>query len=577
MRRFLALCAILITTIAGRVVAGDLDVKHWQLFIDDHAIARGTGLDRVVHHPRAMGVVIDADKPWETHSVQPSYFTRKSDGTFLGYYSAHWWIPNTDARSASLPDVVYADGAWRTRKPFDGPQDRDQQYVAVGCFATSKDGIHWEKPSLGRVDAPSGIDRKKYAPFPHPTGISRENNVELPFGMFDLGQHGNVSDPARRFGFYIDGQAYFAAELPDFLNDRDWRSKLVKADGTFSPRWNGLNFWDEQHQEWVAIVQNAVPHWLPTREIARFSSPDLKQWRSEIVLTPDPADPHEPGRYDEPMMLNPYHTEGVVLGLLSWFHSDRTSPDGGPVLDKGSPQVKDWKQGWPWPTTSDNPFVWPWARRGVNELRITISRDGGRTWDRTSSRQAWIPHGTEENSYDRLAISPTRPVRVDDEDWFYVGVFDGDHLASRANARRTAYYHDRQRVGRIALYTQKHNRFVSLRTGSQIETLITRPFVVNGETLQLNVDASRGRVRVGIAEFKPVLTLKDTTYSVDPHLMEQNVLAGFTRDDCTPVEANSIEHVVQFKNGSSLKALNGKKVVLFIEMVDANLYGFRLH
>ena len=213
----------------------------------------------------------------------------------------------------------------------------------------------------------------------------------------------------------------------------------------------------------------------------------------------------------------------------------------------------------------------------MNELRITISRDGGRTWDRTSSRQAWIPHGTEDNSYDRLAISPTLPVRVDDEDWFYVGVFDGDHLVSRANARRTSYYHDRQRVGRIALYTQKHNRFVSLRTGSQMETLITRPFVVNGETLQLNVDASRGQVRVGIAEYKPVLTLKDTTYSIDPHLMEQNVLAGFTRDDCTPVESNSIEHVVQLRNRTSLKALEGKKVVLFIEMLDANLYGFRLH
>lgn len=577
MKQFFACCAILITSGVGQVLAVDLEVKNWQLFIDDHAIARGTGLDRVVHHPKARGVVIDADKPWETHSVQPNYFTRLVDGSFLASYNAHWWIPNTDARSSTLADVEYAEGAWRTRKPFDGPQDRDQQYVSVGCIATSKDGIHWEKPSLGRVDAPSGVDRKKYAPFPHPTGVSRENNVETPFALFDLGQHGNVSDPDKRFAIRIDGQGYFARELPDFLHDRDWKSKLVKADSTFSPRWNHLNFWDDQHQEWVAIVQNAVPHWLPSREIARFSSPDLKQWKSEIVLTPDPADPHEPGRYDEPMMLYPYYTEGVVLGLLSWFHSDRTSPDGGPVLDKNSPQVKDWKAGWPRPTTAENPFVWPWARRGVNELRITISRDGGRTWDRTSSRQAWVPHGTEEDSYDRLVIAPTVPVRVDDEDWFYVGVNDGDHLASRANARRDSYYHDRLRVGRIALYTQKHNRYVSLRTGSQRETLITQPFVVTGETLQLNVDASHGRVRVGIAEYQPVLTLKDTTYSLDPHLMEQNVLAGFTRDDCIPVETNSIEHVVEFQNGASLKALQGKKVVLFIEMQDANLYGFRIH
>ena len=553
-----------------------IQAEHWQLFIDNHAIARGTGLDRVVHHPRPKGVVIDADKPWETHGIQPSFFARKADGTFVGYYNAHWWIPNTHARSASLKDVVYADGAWRTISTDPRPQDRDQQYVGVGAFATSRDGIHWEKPALGIVDAPTGTDWKKYAPFTHPTGSSKDNNADYQFSMVDLGQYGNVADPAKRYAFFVNGQVYFSPELPDFIHDRAWRSKLVKAEGGFSTRGHSLHFWDQQSQEWVAIIQNAVPHWLPGRQIARFSSPDLKRWRSEIVLAADPEDPIEPARYDEPMSLLPVYSEGVVLGILSWFHSDRTSPDGGPVLDKNNAAVRGWQQGWPRPTTARNPFVWPWARKGVNEMRITISRDGGRTGDRTASREAWIPHGTEEDSYDRLVISAAPPVRVGDEDWFYMGVIDGDHLGSRANAQRTPYYHDRTRTSRIALYVQKHNRYVSLRTGSQMETLITKPFVVTGDTLQLNVDASRGRVRVGIAEYKPVLTLKDTTYSTDPHLMEQNVLPGFTRDDSVPIEANSIEHVVQFRNGPSLGALKGKKVVLFIEMLDANLYGFRL-
>ena len=576
--RILSLSLLAATAVVpSRLSAAVINAANWQLFIDNYAIARGTGLDRVVHHPRSMGVVIDADKPWESHGVQPSYITRKADGTFFAFYSAHWWIPNTDARSATIKDVVYADGAWRTRQPDKRPQDRDQQYVTVACYATSPDGIHWKKPNLGLIDVPSGVDWKKYPPFGHPTGSSKENNADTPFAFVDLGQYGNVSDPARRFAFFVNGTAYFSAELPDFIHDRNWVSKLSKANGIFSTRGNTLNFWDDQHEEWVAMVQNAVPHWLPSREIARFASKDLKTWTSEIVIAPDAADLHRPDFYDEPMNLFPYATEGVVLGLLSWFHGDRTSPDGGPVLDKDSPLLRGRKQGWPWPITAENPFVWPWARKGTNDMRITISRDGGRTWDRTASREAWIPHGSEQDSYDRLVISASPPVRVDDEDWFYMGVSDGDHLASRVNAERTPYYHDRVRISRIALYTQKRNRYVSLRTGSQMETLITKPFVATGETLQLNVDASRGRVRVGIAEYKPVLTLKDTTYSTAPHLMEQNVLAGFTREDCVPVEANGIEHVVQFKNGASLKSLQGRTVILFIEMLDANLYGFRLH
>jgi hypothetical protein len=209
-------------------------------------------------------------------------------------------------------------------------------------------------------------------------------------------------------------------------------------------------------------------------------------------------------------------------------------------------------------------------------MRITISRDGGRTWDRAASREAWIPHGTEEDSYDRLVLAPAPPLQVGDEDWFYLGVWDGDHLSTRADAGQNPYYHNRLRKGQIALYVQKHNRYVSLHTDSQMETLITKPFVVTGDTLQLNVDASRGRVRVGIAEYKPVLTLKGTTDSTDPHLMEQNVLEGFTRDDCQPIGANSVEQVVSFKHEAGLQALRGKTVVLFIEMVDADLYSFRL-
>lgn len=556
--------------------AADLDARHWQLFIDDFAVLRGTGLDRVVHHPRARGVVISNDRPWETHSVFPSYFTRKPDGTFIGYYTAIWWIPGSEARSATIKDVMYADGAWRSRMSDPRPQDPDQQYVASGAYATSNDGIHWEKPNLGMLDQPTGVDREKHAPFPSPTGLGRENNTYPPFQIMDLAPEGDVQGPAKRYAITVDGTAYFAADLPDVLHDRQWRDKLVPVEGSFSPRANALNFWDAGNKEWVAIVQNAVPYWLPTRQIARFASPDLKVWTSDVVLAPDAADPHRMNYYDEPMSLAPFRMDGAQLGLLSWFHGDRSSPEGGPVLDKGAPEMSGRRQGWPWPATAENPFIWPWARKGTNEMRITVTHDGGRTWDRTSSREAWIPHGTEEDGYDRLVITGVPPVRVNDEDWFYMGVCDGDHLVTRTDANRSTRYFGRIRKGQIALYTQKHNRYVSLRASSQLETLVTKPFVVNGDALQLNVDASRGRVRVGIAEYKPVATLKHRANSVAPHLLEQNVLPGFAREDCQPIETNSIEQPVHFKNGTSLQSLRGKCVVLFIELLDADLYGFRV-
>lgn len=35
--------------------------SNWNLFLDGHILSRATGFDRVIHHPRALGVVIPAD------------------------------------------------------------------------------------------------------------------------------------------------------------------------------------------------------------------------------------------------------------------------------------------------------------------------------------------------------------------------------------------------------------------------------------------------------------------------------------------------------------------------------------
>ena len=53
-------------------------------------------------------------------------------------------------------------------------------------------------------------------------------------------------------------------------------------------------------------------------------------------------------------------------------------------------------------------------------------------------------------------------------------------------------------------------------------------------------------------------------------------LAGFTFDDCEPLRADSVEHLVRFQGGASLDSLRGRSVCLLFQMVDADLYGFRM-
>jgi hypothetical protein len=534
-------------------------MAHWQLLLDDWALERATGFDRVVHHPRDRGVVIPADQPWETGGASPGFVGRAEDGSFFACYTAMWWDLDRGER-------IDNEGF---RK------DRAHHLFSGLAWATSQDGIHWEKPELGLVEAPSGVDRKKHAPFPTPQGYSRRNNLGVPFTLIaDLGQYGNVADPQRRYALRLaqsggdvgashlrQTRGYFAPRIPDFLNDPRWQEQLIDSGGEFNPRRHALHFWDEVHEEWVAMDQGVVPHWLPSREIGRFASKDLLHWSSTAALYPDPADPHLPHCYDEPMSLTPFYAEGVVFGLLSWFHSDRTHPDGGPVLEP----------------TPAHPHRWPWCRKGTNEMRITLSRDGGKSWDRTSSREAWIPHGTEEHSYDRLVIGALPPVRVGDEDWFYALVIDGDHLVIRNNPEQSAYYADRLTRHQIALYTQKRNRYVSLRAGHQPEVLITRSFVVEGEALQLNLDASRGWLRAALAPAGPVDTALCPSTAAHVRWSESGgfdrLLPGFGFGDGEVVRGDHPEVGVRFRG--DLGSLRGQPVRLLLEMADADLYGFR--
>jgi len=506
---------------------------YWHLFLDDHVIARSTGFRRVVRHPRPMGIVLKADKAWEGLGVSPMYVGERKDGRYEMYYRAHWPLQRGE------------------RPPrFDHPP-----YTSLHAYAVSTDGIHWEKPHLKLVDGPAEIDRTIWPPYPMTKGKTDLNNL-LNFGYpRDLWLHGNVRDPAKRIAMPMNhgtpSNVSFAAEPPDILNDPDWKSKFVNTGGYKPSNYNALEYWDDLHDEWVALRQ--APNHPPTRVAGRYASPDLKNWTLEHFLYPDAADSTDPRYFDEVYGLMGVHMEGIVFGFVCWFIGDETHP-----------------------STQDRGLIGTNTGRGTMEVRVVTSRDGGCTWDRTVSREAWITHGTEEESYDRQVRMDCAPLRKGDEDWFYGTVTNEDHLGFRRN------YRDRLGVAEGALYVQKHNRYVSLTAGNRPQILITEPIEVTGETLQLNVDAGRGEVTVGIGIDRPIEHPKGgwTFKAMLPHYMvmdrwgNTHLEKGFQVDDCQPVQVDSIEHDVKWKE-ANLQSLMGKTVRLYIVVHDADLYGFR--
>ena len=490
---------------------------HWQLFLDNHVIARSTGFQRVIHHPRPRGIVLEGNRSYEQRGVTPLYVGPRKAGGYEMYYRAH------------------------------GPLG-----VPV-CYAISEDGLKWEKPAVNQVETPNG----------------KENNIAPCAQPWDLGQFGNVRDPKKRFAICVDsfpsrrGEIYFCREPPDFLNDPNWRDRLVKSGGHKPGPYNNLEFWDDIDQEWVRMRQ--APNHAPVRCTGRYAAgPTLTGWKLDHYLYPDAEDSTDPRYFHEAYGMRSIYLEGFVLGIVDWFIGDRTHPNADFYKVFGR-------------HTTDEGLIGKGVSKGTMELRIVTSWDGGKTWDRTVSREPWIPHGTEQDSYDRLVRIGCPPLRKGDEDWFYCIGYDGDHTTG------TGYYHNRgQNNIRALLYTQKRNRYVSLTAGNSPQILITKLIKVTGKKLQLNVDGSRGEVAVAVAVDKWMRHKTGQWPFVAnlPHWMvldrweRSHLEKGFHFEDCEPVHVNSIEHDVKFKN-ASFESLMGKTVRLYILVQDADLYGFR--
>ena len=117
---------------------------------------------------------------------------------------------------------------------------------------------------------------------------------------------------------------------------------------------------------------------------------------------------------------------------------------------------------------------------------------------------------------------------------------------------------------------------------ARAQVLITKPIKVTGKTLQLNVDGSRGDVRVGIGidkviphkhgawGFKAILP----QWMVKDRWDQTHLEPGFHINDCESIQADCIEHNVRWKE-ARLESLLGKTVRLYIMVQDADLYAFR--
>jgi hypothetical protein len=507
-----------------------------QLFLDDWIVERMSGLRRTLHQPVKKGLVKEADgRDWESGDVYlGNIVCRDSRGRFHMTYRYGWWDPGV-----------------RDLDPNIGDDKAHWQRYATG-YAFSDDGIRWRKPKLGLIDGPSGFRKQAEFPYQVPTAVSKENNLGCPIDfIYDLHAHGNHQERGKRFllrvvkkadthpfAKAIESHMYFAGDWPDFANDPKWKEKLTPIPGgSLSPRgFASVAGYDHQAKLWFAVSQDSIGRWKPRggRDIARYTTPDLIRWSGPELVLPIASDESKtPTDTVEYMNLDPYRVggqnTGVWLGQLLIFHSDRSDPQ------------------YMMPTIPD---VW---RKGTTELRLVLSRDAGKTWQRVCEKEVWLPCSADKHGYDRLVFAQY-PIRVGDELWLYHLVYDGDHLVF--NRDGSLFEPGFIRTGRTALATLRWNGYVSLDAREQSGQLLTRPLRFQGEKLSVNLVAARGSLRVEVQDGAG------------------KAIEGFALADCKPLADDGVDQTVRWRQHENTESLAGKTVRLQFDLTRGSLYGF---
>lgn len=489
------------------------------LFIDEWGIDRLEGAQLTVHPPRVGGTVFRNEKPWEQIEA---YTTVIDDGS--GLYKLYYLNNITGPLTIQRADeelLVREDGGdvW--------------QY----CVATSRDGVHWERPNLGRIEWDG----------------SKANNICFQY------MHGGSAfydphdpDPSKRYKFFCAPRGYpRPLSLPAYLYTS--ADGLHWSEGTPVMRFiidsQPVLQFDHNIGKYVAYLRSHLGGRHVVRAVTEAPS---KPWPYKSNRNPTRAD------LIREEAIFPGQEYPVVMA------ADATDP---PLTDIYNSQV----------------FIYPWAHRvylafptvfykhagpraflsqglpgaGAGEVQLAVSRDGI-NWKRYR-RPAYLKSGRYQDRYSYWSWIFQGMIRRPDRIYQYGILRPYGHSETQFvdDAIDTVTPKDPAKRDFILL-EQGVDRFVAVRFDYTGGRLLTDPIIFQGNRLILNVNTSAaGHGRVGIVQ------------------ADASPLPGFTADECELINGDWLAKTVAWSSTADVGSLAGQTVRLEFRLRGSDLFGFR--
>jgi len=383
--------------------------SRMELLVDDWLIDAIDGAALELHHPVKREVVLTHDAPWEDFNAGCYSVILKDGNTYRLYY-----------RGSCPEEMNDASAEQRT------------------CLAVSAAGIHFERPSLGLIEANGSTD----------------NNI-----VFKGGESHNFSpfidrnpacDPAQRYKAVAGPwEKLYGLCSADGLHWRRIQKAPLEITGQFDS--HNVAFWDELqgcYRSFSRYFDGGVEHGV--RAIQSATSDDFIHWSAPV--------PHQyaPGTPREHLYTNATTPcPGAAHILLSF--PKRFMPERKKIQDH------------PYPGLSDAVFM--------------SSRDGVH-WDRRFM-EAWVRPGRDQRNWTERSNMPAWGIIQTSDDEF--SMFISEHY--------------RWVDCRLRRLTIRRHGFVSVNAGYGGGEFTTRPLTFSGKQLILNYATSVvGSVRVEVQE-----------------------------------------------------------------------------
>jgi len=332
---------------------------------------------------------------------------------------------------------------------------------------------------------------------------------KIQFGISVIDEGHDYADPAKRFklGYYGQGGLRVATSS-------DGLGWTLLTPRTVLPHQHDINniYRDPARNRYMAIVSTYITgdRWSGQRRVTMQSvSDDLVTWRTPwLIVTPD--DSSDKGETQFYAVCGFLRRGDLLIGMVKVLRDDLPADAGGPVA-------------------------------GIGYTSLAWTRDG-MSW--TRDQEVFFDRHPQKGQWDHAMSWIDCQLPVGDEVYLYYGGYARGHKTNRFEERQ------------IGLVRMQRDRYVARRAGHSKGLLRTPSVIIDGDAVNLNVDASKGEIRVQVLG------------------ADGQAVKGLTFADCRPIRTNSLAAPVKWRG--RLGEAKGRPVHLEFSLQSASLFAFEV-